>query len=74
MERNPKSERDMRRYKAYAQYRDEMGVSDYYISKQSGVSASTFSEWGKGLYCPSADTLLRICEVIKVPLEKILVD
>lgn len=74
MENNPKRERDMRRYNAYAQHRDKMGVTDYYISKQSGVSTSTLSEWSKGLYCPNADNLLKICEVIKVPLEEILVE
>lgn len=74
MENNPKRERDIRRYNAYAQYRDKLGVTDYYISKQSGVSASTLSEWSKGMYCPNADNLLKICEVINVPLEKILVE
>lgn len=74
VENNPKKQRDIRRYNAYAQYRDKLGVTDYYISKQSGVSASTLSEWSKGMYCPNADNLLKICEVINVPLEKILVE
>lgn len=74
MENNSKKERDIRRYNAYAQYRDALGVNDYYISKQSGVSASTLSEWSKGLYCPSADTLMKICDVVKAPIENILVE
>ena len=74
MGKEPKRERDIRRYGAYAQYRDALGYTDYYISKECGIQQSTLSDWKSGRYCPSADTLLKICEVVGVRIEDVLID
>lgn len=73
-ENNPNRERNMRRYNAYAQYRDALGYTDYYISKECEMAQSTLSDWKIGRYCPNADKLLKICKILNVQLEGILVD
>lgn len=73
-ERNPTRERNIRRYNAYAQYRDSCGYTDYYISKQCKIYQSTLSDWKAGRLCPNADKLLKICKLLDAPLEKILVE
>ena len=74
MESNPTRERNIRRYMAYAQYRDALGYTDYYISKECGMAQSTLSDWKSGKYCPNADKLMKICKTLNVQLEGILVD
>ena len=74
MGKDAKRERDMRRYNAYAQYRDALGYTDYYISKECGIKQSTLSDWKSGRYCPSADTLLKICDAVNAKIENILID
>lgn len=74
MDKYTAKERNQRRYEAYAQYRDALGLTDYYISKQAGISQSTLSDWKSGRYCPGADNLLKICQVVAMPLEKLLID
>lgn len=69
-----RNERNTKRYEAYAQYRDRLGYTDYYISKECSIPTSTLSDWKHGRSCPKADTLLRICRLIEVPLECVLVD
>lgn len=56
-------------YQIYAQLRDEKGVTDYEVSKQTGVSSSTLTEWKKGTYKPKADKLLKLAEYFGVSIE-----
>lgn len=74
VEKNTASARNKRRYAVYAQYRDALGVTDYYISKECGFTQSTLSDWSRGRFCPSADTLLKISRVLGVSIEDFLVD
>lgn len=74
VENNPNRERNIRRYNAYAQHRDALGFTDYYISKECDIAQSTLSDWKGGRYCPNADKLLKICKMVEANLEDILVE
>lgn len=74
MEINPNRERNIRRYNAYAQYRDALGVTDYHISKECDITQSTLSDWKAGRYCPNADKLLKISEAVGANIKDILVE
>ena len=48
------------------------GVSVYQISKATGISASTFSDWKSGRSTPKADKLARIADFFGVSLDELL--
>lgn len=56
-------------YKKYAELRDELGVSDYKVSQDTGIAASTLSDWKNGLYVPKVDKLITLAKYFNVPLE-----
>jgi repressor LexA len=56
-------------YSNYAALRDEKGVSDYKVSKDTGVPASTLSDWKNGLYKPKVDKLIKLAEYFGVSVE-----
>lgn len=58
-------------YETYAKIRDAAGLSDYKVSKLSGVSSATISEWGKGKYTPKDDKRKRIAEALGVTLAQL---
>lgn len=60
----------MLNYERYAEFRDAKGLSDYKVSCATGISTSTISEWGKGLYNPKADKIVKICKLLDIPLEE----
>lgn len=64
---------NIKRYEAYAQHRDAKARTDYYISKACDVPSSTLSDWKHGRSCPKADTLLKICKELEIPIESVLV-
>ena len=59
-------------YEKYARIRDERKLTDYAVSKKTGISTSTFSEWKSGKYVPKVDKLMKIALVLDVQLEKLL--
>ena len=67
-------ERNVKRYKHYAQHRDAKGYTDYYISKAGRIPKSTFSAWKRGDTCPTVDTLMSICHLLGVSLCELLGD
>jgi transcriptional regulator with XRE-family HTH domain len=56
-------------YPKYAELRDKKGVRDADISKATGISPATLSDWKKGLYEPKVDKLKKLAEYFEVPLE-----
>lgn len=56
-------------YEIYARIRDKMGLTDYKVSKLSGVNQSTFSDWKSGRSVPKQQKLEKIAEVLGVSLE-----
>lgn len=56
-------------YKKYAELRDKIGVTDYEVAKQTGISTSTLTNWKYGRYKPKFDKLLILAKYFGVPVE-----
>lgn len=56
-------------YTRYAELRDEKGVSDYKVAKETGLSQSTLSEWKSGRSKPKIDKLAKLARYFGVSLE-----
>lgn len=56
-------------YAKYAELRDALGLTDYKVSKDTGISKSTLSEWKRGEYTPKTDKLLILADYFHKPLE-----
>lgn len=56
-------------YEKYVSIRDEKGVTDYEVAKQTGISQSTFSDWKSGRSKPKLEKLLLIARYFEVPIE-----
>ena len=56
-------------YQKYAELRDKLGLTDYAVSKYTGISTSTLTCWKKGKYKPKFDKLLILAKYFGVPVE-----
>lgn len=56
-------------YLKYAELRDQKGVTDYRVAKETGISIATLSNWKQGNYKPKLDKLLLIARYFGVPIE-----
>lgn len=56
-------------YKKYALLRDKAGVTDYEVSKKTGVSTSSLTNWKYGRYTPKIDKLKAIADYFGVSIE-----
>lgn len=56
-------------YQKYARLRDGAGITDYEVSKQTGIPTSTLTNWKYGRYCPKFNKLLAIARYFGVPVE-----
>lgn len=56
-------------YQKYAELRDNAGVTDYEVSKKTGVSTSTLTNWKYGRYVPKADKIKKIADYFQKPIE-----
>lgn len=53
--------------------REKHGISQNQLAKQTGISQSALSDIENGMTKnPRIDTLLKICEVLKVPIEALI--
>jgi len=59
-------------YQNYARLRDERKMTDYEVSKKTGIPTSTLSNWKAGRYKPKADKIMKIAELFEVPMEDIM--
>lgn len=59
-------------YKKYAELRDKKGLTDYRVSKETGLSTAMFSNWKQGNYKPKADKLKILADYFGVPIEHFL--
>ena len=59
-------------YEKYAKARDARGLTDYAVSKGTGVSATCLSAWKRGEYTPKADKIIKIAEFLGVPALELL--
>jgi len=51
-------------YSEYEKLRNAKGLSDYAVSKQSGVAPTIISDWKRGRSTPKIDKLIKIAAVI----------
>lgn len=58
-------------YENYAVIRSRMGLRDADVSKATGISTATLSEWKKGRYQPKLDKLEKIAKFLNVNIEAI---
>ena len=68
-ERKAERIRNYRRYRAFA---DIKGVSDYQVSKETGMHNVVLSEWKSGKSQPKIDKLLKIASYLGVSVDKLL--
>ena len=55
-------------YEKYVKVRDEHGVTDYEVAKQTGIPQSTFSDWKTGRSKPKVEKLVVIARYFKIPV------
>lgn len=59
----------MSMYEVYERLRNEKGLSNAEVSRATGVSTATLSQWKTGLYTPKMDKLEKIAAFLSVPVE-----
>ena len=68
-------ERKQERIRNYMKYRslaDAKGVSDYQVSKDTGIYNVVFSEWKSGKSQPKYDKLAKLAEYLDTTVEALL--
>ena len=53
-------------YEIYAKLRDEKGLTDYQVAKETGINSSMFADWKNGRSVPKIDRLLKIAHYFNV--------
>lgn len=56
-------------YQKYADLRAAAEVTDYEVSKQTGVSTATLTNWKYGRYTPKVKKIKKIAEYFNKPIE-----
>lgn len=56
-------------YQKYAQLRDEKGITDYEVGKETGIATSTLTNWKYGRYKPKVDKLKLLADYFGVSIE-----
>lgn len=59
----------MAKYDVYERLRNEKGLSNADVSRATGVSTATLSQWKTGKYTPKQDKLEKIAAFLAVPVE-----
>lgn len=55
-------------YNKYLEFRIKKGVSDYKVSKDTGIAKSTFSDWKAGRSKPKLNKLMKLAEYFNVSI------
>ena len=56
-------------YERYCALRDKKGVTDATVAKETGIGASTFSDWKSGRSNPKGEKLYLIAQYFGVHLD-----
>lgn len=64
-----RKERAQASYGRYRFVREKKNLTDYAVSKRVGIAPSTFSDWKKGRSQPKVEKLMKICELLEIPVE-----
>lgn len=59
-------------YERYCKLRDERGVKDATVAKETGIGKSTFSDWKSGRSVPKKEKLMKIADFFHVPLDELI--
>ena len=59
-------------YEIFSELLQKNGVTPYKVSKATGVSQSTLSDWKRGISTPKQDKLQKIADYFGVPLTYLL--
>ena len=59
-------------YEIFSELLQKYGVTPYKVSKETGVSQSTLSDWKRGISTPKPDKLQKIADYFCVPLTYLL--
>ena len=59
-------------YEKYAVIRDKNGLSDYRVSKDTGIATTTLYDWKNGVSMPKTDKLRLIATYLNVSIEDLL--
>ena len=52
----------------YEKLRDKHGLTDYRVSKDTGIPYTTLREWGAGAYQPKIDKIKKLADYFGVSL------
>ncbi len=61
-------------YKKFQALLEKSGKTAYQVSKDTGISTATLSNWKNGNYCPKIDKLMILAKYFGVPIEELLDD
>ena len=59
----PKVQNEIRRYRL------QLGVTQRELARRCGVRLSTFSDWERGITCPSVPMVLRLAKILSTLAE-----
>ena len=59
----------MTMYEIYEKLRNEKGLTNADVSRATGISTATLSQWKNGRYTPKMDKLEKIACLLSVPVE-----
>ena len=61
-------------YKKFEELLKQNGVTAYRVSKETGIPASTFTDWKTGKSKPKVDKLKRVADYFGVSIEYLIAD
>lgn len=59
-------------YQKYAKLRDERGITDYRVCKDTGIPATTLYDWKRGVSKPKTEKLKILADYFGVTIESFL--
>lgn len=59
-------------YNRFAELLREKGITASLVSRETGIQASSFTRWKKGVCKPKVDKLIKIAAFLDCPLETLL--
>lgn len=59
-------------YEYFRQIIDSRGITTYMVSKATGISQSTFSDWKRGRYQPKLNKLIKIADYLGVSINELI--
>lgn len=59
-------------YEIYARLRDNRGMTDYQVCKETGIPTSAMSGWKSGRFTPKVDKMIKIAKLFNVSMDELL--